>query len=114
MKAARTRQRKRREARRETICATRASSCAVLAGLVAAGCSGGQSDLQKWIADTKKKPGGRIQALPEVKPYETYVYSAGQSALAVPAAGLEQRPGRPCGRARGATANFSRTFRSTL
>ncbi len=47
-----------------------------LAGLVAAGCSGGQSDLQKWIADTKKKPGGRIQALPEVKPYETYVYSA--------------------------------------
>jgi len=50
--------------------------CAVLAGLTLAGCSGGQSDLQKWIADTKKKPGGRIQALPEVKPYETYVYSA--------------------------------------
>jgi type IV pilus assembly protein PilP len=47
-----------------------------LAGLVAAGCSGGQSDLQKWIETTKKKPGGRIQALPEVKPYETYVYSA--------------------------------------
>ena len=51
---------------------------AVLAGLVAAGCSGGQSDLQKWIADTKKKPGGRIQALPEVKPYESFVYSAGK------------------------------------
>jgi type IV pilus assembly protein PilP len=49
---------------------------AVLAGVGLAGCSGGQSDLQKWIADTKKKPGGRIQALPEVKPYETYVYSA--------------------------------------
>jgi type IV pilus assembly protein PilP len=49
---------------------------AVLASLVAAGCSGGQSDLQKWIEATKKKPGGRIQALPEVKPYETYVYSA--------------------------------------
>jgi type IV pilus assembly protein PilP len=48
--------------------------CAVLAGLVASGCSGGQSDLQKWIADTKKKPGGRIKPLPEVKPYETYVY----------------------------------------
>src|ERR1700691_5533089 len=48
----------------------------VLLGLVAAGCSGGQSDLQKWIAETKKKPGGRIQALPEVKPYESYVYSA--------------------------------------
>src|ERR1700722_10228236 len=49
----------------------------VLAGLVAAGCSGGQSDLQNWIAATKKKPGGRIQALPEVKPYETFVYGAG-------------------------------------
>ena len=49
---------------------------AVLAGLMLTGCSGGQSDLEKWIADTKKKPGGRIQALPEVKPYETYVYSA--------------------------------------
>ena len=51
---------------------------AVLAGLSAAGCSGGQSDLQKWIADTKKKPGGRIQALPEVKPYESFVYGAGK------------------------------------
>jgi type IV pilus assembly protein PilP len=50
---------------------------AALAGLVAAGCSGGQSDLQKWIDATKKKPGGRIQALPEVKPYESFVYSAG-------------------------------------
>ncbi|MGB6356769.1 MAG: pilus assembly protein PilP [Steroidobacteraceae bacterium] len=48
-----------------------------LAGLVAAGCSGGQSDLQQWIAATKKKPGGRIQALPEVKPYESFAYSAG-------------------------------------
>jgi type IV pilus assembly protein PilP len=49
---------------------------AVLASYVAAGCSGGQSDLQKWIAETKKKPGGRIQALPEVKPYESFTYSA--------------------------------------
>ena len=48
----------------------------VLAALVAGGCSGGQSDLQKWIEATKKKPGGRIQPLPEVRPYETYVYAA--------------------------------------
>lgn len=40
-----------------------------------AGCSGGQSDLQKWIEQTKKKPGGRIAPLREVKPYETFVYS---------------------------------------
>ena len=50
---------------------------AVLAGLAVAGCSGGQSDLQKWIAETKKKPGGRIQAVPEVKPYESFAYGAG-------------------------------------
>ncbi len=54
----------------------RLSSIAVLVSFVVAGCSGGQSDLQKWIADTKKKPGGRIQPLPEVKPYETFVYGA--------------------------------------
>jgi type IV pilus assembly protein PilP len=52
--------------------------CAVvLASCTAAGCSGGHSDLQKWIAETKRKPGGRIQALPEVKPYESFVYAAG-------------------------------------
>jgi len=55
---------------------TRAAYAAVVAGWLLAGCSGGQSDLQKWIEDTKKKPGGRIQALPEVKPYETFVYGA--------------------------------------
>jgi type IV pilus assembly protein PilP len=49
---------------------------AAVGSLAAAGCSGGQSDLQKWIEATKKKPGGRIQPLPEVKPYESFVYSA--------------------------------------
>lgn len=61
----------------KSIAAARAVCAAVLASCVAAGCSGGQSDLQKWIAETKKKPGGRIQALPEVKPYESFAYSAG-------------------------------------
>ena len=53
----------------------RAWGIPLLACLILSGCSGGQSDLQKWIADTKKKPGGRIQPLPEVKPYETFAYS---------------------------------------
>src|ERR1700733_9548178 len=48
--------------------------CDALAGLILGGCSGGKSDLQNWIDTTKKKPGGRIQPLPEVKPYETFVY----------------------------------------
>jgi len=47
----------------------------MLAGIVTSACSGGQSDLQHWIDETKKKPGGRIEALPEVKPYETFAYT---------------------------------------
>ncbi len=72
--------------------------CAVLTSLAAAGCSGGQSDLQKWIEATKKKPGGRIQPLPEVKPYENFVYSANnmrspfQPATASSANGQNLRP----------------------
>jgi type IV pilus assembly protein PilP len=47
-----------------------------LAGtLILAGCSGGQSDLQQWVEETKKKPGGRIAPLPEVKPYDSYTYN---------------------------------------
>jgi type IV pilus assembly protein PilP len=49
---------------------------AVLSASVLSGCSGGQSDLQKWIEQTKKKPGGRIEPLKEVKPYETFIYAA--------------------------------------
>jgi type IV pilus assembly protein PilP len=51
-------------------------SAVALAACVTAGCSGGQADLKQWIAETKKRPGGRIQPIPEVKPYETFVYSA--------------------------------------
>jgi type IV pilus assembly protein PilP len=60
----------------KSLAAARLISAILLAGYAAAGCSGGQSDLQRWIEETKKKPGGRIQALPEVKPYESFVYSA--------------------------------------
>jgi type IV pilus assembly protein PilP len=45
-----------------------------VAGLSA--CSSEQDDLEEWIAEVKKRPGGRIEPLPEVKPYETFAYSA--------------------------------------
>ena len=32
-------------------------------------------DLQRFIEDTKKEPGGRVEPLPEVKPYETFNYA---------------------------------------
>ena len=39
-------------------------------------CSSRDSELDQFIADTKKEPGGRIEPLPELKPYETYTYAS--------------------------------------
>ncbi len=51
-----------------------ALACSVLAALAA--CSSADDELSRFIDDTKKEPGGRVEPLPEVKPYETFVYSA--------------------------------------
>jgi type IV pilus assembly protein PilP len=50
----------------------------VLAVLVAGtfACSNDMETLQQQIDATKKKPGGRIEPLPEIKPYETFAYDA--------------------------------------
>src|SRR5580692_5845772 len=69
-----------------------ALACVVYLGLTA--CSSADDDLARFIDDTKKEPGGRVEPLPEVKPYETYTY-ADSNALAVPA----EQPG--CGRGGG-------------
>lgn len=47
---------------------------ALLPGLTA--CSSADDDLARFIEETKKEPGGRVEPLPEVKPYETFIYSA--------------------------------------
>src|SRR6516162_10476783 len=39
-------------------------------------CSSADDELARFIEDTKKEPGGRVEPLPEIKPYETFVYSA--------------------------------------
>ena len=54
------------------VCAALAYS--VVTGLTA--CSSADDELDRFIDDTKKQPGGRVQPLPEVKPYEMFVYSA--------------------------------------
>lgn len=41
-----------------------------------AGCSSKDDELEQFIADTKKQPGGRVEPLPELKPYETYAYES--------------------------------------
>ncbi len=48
----------------------------LLATLALSGCSSEQDDLEEWVAQVKKRPGGRIEPLPEVKPYETFAYTA--------------------------------------
>ena len=45
---------------------------AAAAGLAA--CSSQDDDLQNFIAQTNREAGGRVEPLPEVKPYQTYTY----------------------------------------
>jgi type IV pilus assembly protein PilP len=52
--------------------ATLALACA---GLLAA-CSGRNAELERFIEATKVEPGGRVEPLPEVKPYDSYVYTS--------------------------------------
>jgi type IV pilus assembly protein PilP len=49
-----------------------ALAAAVLATV--AGCSDDTDQLRAQIAEIKSRPGGRIEPLPEVKPYETFAY----------------------------------------
>jgi type IV pilus assembly protein PilP len=53
----------------------RLAARAVVLSLLLAGCSGRDSDLDRFIDATQKEPGGRVEPLPEVKPYEAFNYS---------------------------------------
>ena len=52
----------------------RAAGC-IVAALSLAGCGGGLDELRAEIEKAKARPGGRIEPLPEVAPYESYAYS---------------------------------------
>ena len=47
-------------------------------------CSGDMDDLDAYINDIKAKPGGRIEPLPEITPYETFTYTADVEGLRSP------------------------------
>lgn len=55
---------------------TKTLSGLALAAVVLTGCGSGQSDLLKYIDQVKARPGGRIEPLPQIKPYETFAYEA--------------------------------------
>jgi type IV pilus assembly protein PilP len=75
-----------------------------LAGLAA--CGSDMDELDKYINDVKARPGGRIEPLPEITPYEVYAYAADQEGVrspfmpdtpqsAGPAGGTRPDPDRP-------------------
>jgi type IV pilus assembly protein PilP len=47
-----------------------------LALSILTGCSSKDDELDQFISDTKKEPGGRVEPLPELKPYESYAYES--------------------------------------
>jgi type IV pilus assembly protein PilP len=44
--------------------------------LVLGACSSADDELTRFVEETKHEPGGRVEPLPEIKPYETFAYSA--------------------------------------
>jgi type IV pilus assembly protein PilP len=45
--------------------------------MVLLGCAGGVDDqLHAYVDDVKARPGGRIEPLPQIKPYEKFAYAA--------------------------------------
>ncbi len=47
---------------------------AVFIILILTACGGGMGDLEQYVAEVKQRPGGRIEPLPQIKPYETFDY----------------------------------------
>jgi type IV pilus assembly protein PilP len=45
-----------------------------LAVLGLAGCSSEKDELEAWIEQVKERPGGRIEPMREVKPYDSFAY----------------------------------------
>jgi type IV pilus assembly protein PilP len=52
------------------------AAAAVALAVLTAGCSNDMSDLMTYVDQVKTRPGGRIEPLPQIKPYETHAYSA--------------------------------------
>ncbi|CAK0740091.1 type IV pilus assembly protein PilP [Gammaproteobacteria bacterium] len=51
----------------------------LVAAVALVGCAGDDmSDLQSFIAQTKARPRPRVDPLPEIRPYETFLYAASE------------------------------------
>ena len=55
-----------------------------VAMLALAGCGGNMDDLDLYINEIKAKPGGRIDPLPEITPYNVFMYTADAQGIRSP------------------------------
>lgn len=50
---------------------------AIVVAVLSSGCAAGVDDeLMTYVDEVKARPGGRIEALPQIQPYETFTYKA--------------------------------------
>lgn len=56
----------------------------LLAGLALTACGGDMDDLDQYINEVKARPGGRIEPLPEITPYEVFTYVADAEGIRSP------------------------------
>jgi len=52
-------------------------AAALIAAVLISGCAAGVDDeLSSYVDQVKQRPGGRIEPLPQIRPYETFAYTA--------------------------------------
>lgn len=56
----------------------------VLLGLVAGCVNRDKSDLENFVGEVLKRPGGQIEPLPPIRPYQRYLYQSGEANLRDP------------------------------
>jgi type IV pilus assembly protein PilP len=64
--------------------ATKYGLILILSAVGLAACGGDMDDLDQYINETKAKPGGRIEPLPEITPYEVFTYIADAQGMRSP------------------------------
>ena len=63
---------------------SRTTLALLLGTFVLAGCGGDMDDLDQYINEVKARPGGRIEPLPEITPYEVFTYTADAEGMRSP------------------------------
>ena len=68
-------------------------------------------DLEEQVSEVLQRPGGRIEPLPEIKPYESYAYESGQENAKDPFLSLFAKPQDEAAVGSGLTAEMEREIK---